>query len=260
MYRRADWDGILAGKARGQPARVLVSPLQKSQSGAATFLGLVDSGEQYWMKVLGNPQGDQVLTNEQIVSAAGALIKAPVRPTALIEIPLEVAGWQYGETERLRPGVAHGSLHLESADLTDLMLYQQLDDNANRQPALLGLWDWCLGEDEQWLYDLADARSIWTFDHGLWIGGGFDWDANSIARTVDTPWSWPLPVIGMNPTAFHQVADTLEGVSVSQIVDVIRVVPLEWGIPDSDLEAVGWMLYRRREPVAMRLRQLAARA
>jgi Protein of unknown function (DUF3037) len=137
---REDWRGALDGTQRAEPTELLIAPLRHSESGAAAFLGLVESGFQYWIKVLGNPQGDQILVTEQLVSAAGRLINAPVRPTALVQIPAELSGWQYAEVHRLAEGVAHGSLNLESADVIDELLYTASDDNAQRQPALAALW------------------------------------------------------------------------------------------------------------------------
>jgi hypothetical protein len=218
----------------------------------------MDSGRRYWIKVIGNPQGDQVLVTEQLVSAAGRLIEAPVRQTAVVQIPEELAGWRYGEFQTLRAGVAHGSLHLESADVIDELLYTARDDNARRQPALAALWDWCLGEDEQWLYDVSEDRSIWTFDHGLWLGGGFGWSGDQLEVDVDTAWPWNGSPEGMDPRAFMSVADRLEAVTQEDLLAVVGCVPLAWDVPQFDLETVAWMLYRRREDVAARLRAIAA--
>ncbi|GAA1592189.1 hypothetical protein GCM10009804_55630 [Kribbella hippodromi] len=231
-----------------------MAPVRTTDSGAAAFLGIAESGNQYWIKPLGNPQGDQILVTEQLVAAAGRLIDAPVRPTALVTVPHELAGWKYGETQRLASGVAHGSLNLPSADVVDELLYTFHDDNQRRQPALAALWDWCLGEDEQWLYDLDDDRSIWSFDHGLWLGGGFGWSGDQLERDVGVDWSWDESVIGMDKAAFHEVADRLHAVTVQQLLEAVACVPTAWQVPQFELETVAWLLYRRRTQVAVRLR------
>ncbi|MBB6567004.1 hypothetical protein HPO96_31200 [Kribbella sandramycini] len=254
MDDREDWRGALDGVRRHEATEVLMAPIRRTESGAAAFLGLAESQRQYWIKPLGNPQGDQILVTEQLVSAAGRLIGAPVRPTALIEIPEELSGWKYGEVHRLSAGIAHGSLNLEFADVIDELLYTSDDDNARRQPALAALWDWCLGEDEQWLYDLRDDHSIWTFDHGLWLGGGFGWSGDQLAHDVAANWWWTEPVTGMDKAAFGDVADRIEAVTAEQLIEVVAGVPVAWDVPPFELETVAWFLYRRRTPVANRLR------
>lgn len=250
--------GALANNARADSSDVLLAPVQTSESGAAAFLGLTESGRRYWIKVPGNPQGDRILVSEQIVSAVGALIGAPVRPTALIEIGPEHAGWQYGEYQRLRPCVAHGSLLLEDAEVSDELLYARADDNARRQPALAALWDWCLGEDEQWLYEPGADYQVWSFDHGWWIGGAGDWTAVDLQQVADRDWTWNETSRHLDGAAFLEVADRLEAVTPNELIEAVCRVPAVWGVSDADLEAVAWMLHRRRGPVASRLRAMSA--
>lgn len=252
------WRGALDGIRRSEPTELLVAPIRTTESGAAAFLGLTENSRQYWVKPIGNPQGDQIPVTEQLVSAAGRLIGAPVRPTALIEIPGELSGWKYGEVHRLAPGIAHGSLNLEAADVVDALLYTSDDDNPRRQPALAALWDWCLGEDEQWLYDLREDRSIWTFDHGLWLGGGFGWTGDQLEHDVDVAWWWNESSARMDKAAFYEVADRLEAITVQQLLSVVACVPVAWSVPQFELETVAWFLYRRRAGVAQRLRTAGA--
>ena len=225
-----------------------------------TFLGLCESGRQYWIKALGNPQGDLVLVSERVVSAVGELIGAPVRPTALVEITEAVAANRPGNLSFLRSGTAHGSLHLEPADVSDDVLYTTSDNNPTRLPALAGLWDWCLGEDEQWIYAPSEDHSLWSFDHGLWIGQGFDWSAADAAALSQQDRRWNNRLRGADPVAFTQVAERIEAVTADEILGAVASVPLTWGISDTDLEALAWVLWIRRQPVAARLRELSARA
>lgn len=219
------------------------------------------SGQRYWLKALGNPQGDQILATERIVSGAGALIGAPVRPVALVEIPDELAGWRYGEVHRLSPGIAHGSLLLERAEVIDELAYRTADDNARRQVLLLALWDWCMGEDQQWLFDTASDLSVWSFDHGFWIGGGEgDWTVDSLERTVDFNWQWQESPFGLDATVFHEAANALEALVPDALLRVVGGVPPEWGVSDPELETVAWFLWRRRTAVADRLRVMAGHA
>lgn len=255
------WQGRLAALPRPSASERLFTPIKPSQSGAAAFQGVVEGGKTYWIKVLGNPQGDQILTTERIVTAAGALLDAPVRPIALIDIPLAFSKWQYRDLTGLPPGLAHGSLALDKAEVVDEMTYRSADDNRVRQVLLLALWDWCMGEDQQWLYDTSADLSIWTFDHGFWISGGEAlWTQESLSRTVDLPWGWRETVSGLSASTFHEVARRLEAVTADDLLRAVATVPTEWKVGDADLEAVAWFLYRRRLPVADRLRAMAGHA
>lgn len=82
------------------------------------FLALAEDDNTYWVKPLGNPHGLTSLIAEQVVAHIGFLIGAPVRPVTLVDIPQTMDGWPYGEGLRVRPGVAHASLHLESHPLS----------------------------------------------------------------------------------------------------------------------------------------------
>lgn len=237
----------------------LVAPLAKSASGANAFLGLGDDGQSYWVKVPGNPQGDTILSAEQIVSSVAQLIGAPARQTSLIEVPQDLAGWEYGQFHKLRSGIAHASLLLPAAEESDELVYSKRDGNPKRVPAFFALWDWCMGEDEQWLFDQANDMSIWTFDHGWWLGGGPGWDAASLEGLVDSDWRWRGGFTGCDPVSFDAVAARLEALSPTEILRAVSHVPEAWGVHDNALESVAWVLYRRREPVAKRLRELAAR-
>lgn len=238
----------------------LIAPVRKSGSGSNAFLGLADDGRSYWLKVPGNAQGDEILSAEQIVAAAAMLIEAPAVKVELIEVPEALSGWEYATFHRLRPGIAHGSLVLDSAEEGDRLVYSRRDGNPDRMPSFFALWDWCMGDDEQWLFDQSKDYAMWTFDHGWWLGGGPGWDAESLATMVDRDWRWGGPVAGSNPEAFEAAAVRLEGVTPQQLIGAVASVPVEWGVSESELETVAWALYRRRGPVAQRLRELSARA
>lgn len=257
MLDRRDWEGVLSGVPRATASVSLVAPLRRSDSGAAAFLSLASDGNSYWCKVPGNPQGDTVLSAEQIVARAGALIEAPIRPVELLTIPPELDGWEYSQFVRLRAGTAHGSLHLpnchegwEDPRVAD-------DENRHRLPLFAALWDWCMGHDEQWLFDMSTEGSLWSFDHGWWLGGGPSWDAESLERLAHRSYRWEHGVRGSDAKQYEAVADRLEAVSVDQVLSVVAGIPDDWGVDDSALESVAWVLWVRRDGVARRLRDLA---
>ncbi|TYL50476.1 hypothetical protein [Agromyces mariniharenae] len=255
----SSWSGVLTGVKRGSATLTARAYRSSYDDGTHASLVLTSNRQPYWIKVLGNPQGDQILVTEAVVSGVGELIDAPVRPTALIEVPPTLAGFEYAKAYRFHAGIAHGSLHLEHAEEGDKILYPRRDGNPSRRACLAALWDWCMGDDEQWLYDLDNDYSIWSFDHGFWFGGdGGMWDTPMLERLVDHPWPWTEATASINPESLTACAARIRGVTAADILRIIARVPLEWGTPNSDLETLGWFLHRRKSGVADRLDVLAS--
>ncbi|SDG79179.1 hypothetical protein SAMN04489810_1304 [Microbacterium pygmaeum] len=228
-------------------------------SGAGAFLGLADDGRQYWVKVPGNAQGNQVLTNEVIVGELGRVLGAPVRERVLVAIPPSVSAWSDFPVRKSDLALlAHGSLHVPGAVDDDELRYTKRDDNARRQAAMAGLWDLCVGEDPQWLYETGAAYSMWSYDHGFWFTTGEgDWDQDVLRRLLATDGSLATLPSGVSRERLREVATVVENLTPEMLLSVMSAVPVEWGTDDRDLEAMAWFLFARREPVANRLRQRA---
>lgn len=255
MLNVSSWKGLLGGVPRREPSGTIRAVLRSYNDGSRASLVLTAAREKYWIKCLGNPQGDLILATERLVSGVGELIGAPVRPTRLLRIPADLAGVQYGPSSFFRESIAHGSLHVEAAEEAYGFLYPRRDHNAQRRAAIVALWDWCMGDDEQWLYDHGNESSLWSFDHGFWLGGdGGDWDPSLLQRLVSTPWEHPEPLPAAARSEASLIADKIEQITANQIVEVLASVPLEWGLDDHALEVAGWFLYRRRIDVAQRMR------
>jgi len=138
------------------------------------------------------------------------------------------------------------------------MRYTKRDDNARRQAAMAGLWDLCVGEDPQWLYETGAAYSMWSYDHGLWFTTGEgDWDQSVLQRLVATDSSLAMLPAGASRERLTETAEAIENLSPETLLSVMSAVPVEWGTDDRDLEAMAWFLYARRSPVAERLRKRA---
>lgn len=254
------WRGLLSGRTRATATVALRAPIRRAQSsGAGAFLGLADDGRQYWFKVPGNSQGNQVLTNEVIVEGVGRLIGAPVCHRALATVPPSVTRWaDYPVRASDSAVVAHASLHVAGAVDDDALAYTRRDDNARRQASLLALWDWCLGDDEQWLYDASNSSSIWSYDHGLWFTTGEgDWTPAVLERMVDLDGTFQAAPPGLDRVRMLEVAQLLEAITPDDLLTVMSAVPVDWSASDSDLEAMAWFLYRRAPGVAERTRRLA---
>lgn len=252
------WAGALNDVARGRAETTLRNPVRKSGGGTGAFLGLANNGKQYWVKVPNNPQGTQVIVNEVVVAGVGDLLGAPVRPTALIAVPDTLQEWRIAPGIPLRGCVAHGSEHLAQAEENDSFEYRGRDDNRSRQAQLIALWDLCMGGDPQWLYDLGNEYSTWSFDHGLWLGGDGYWTRESLIASRDIEWPWEESVAGLDRTSFSAFAHQVEAITPEQVLTVLARVPVEWGTSNEDLETLGWFIYYRRAAAARRLRALGA--
>jgi hypothetical protein len=247
------WIGALATLSRGTPSSTIRAIVRSYDDGTFATLCITDDRKSYWIKAIGNPQGNQILVTECVVSGVGELIQAPVRPTALIEIPAAFDGTKYGPA-RFRAGVAHGSLHLESAEERDELTYFRRDGNPQRRATLAALWDWCMGGDPQWMYDQSADYTLWSFDHGFWLGGdGGDWDAAVLKRLVHRDWSWSEELQGTDPASLAECARTLRSITSDAILSVLAKVPPQWGTSDKDLETLGWFLFARKSEVADRI-------
>lgn len=263
MESLTSWEGSLGRFPRPAATLSLRAPIRRAKSsGAGAFLGVASDNRLYWLKVPGNHQGDQVLVNEAIVQGVGRLLGAPVRERALIRVdPMIASAWDdYPARPSSSPVIAHGSLHVEGAVDDDRLKYTRSGDNPERQARLLGLWDFCVGEDPQWLFETGASYATWSYDHGLWFTTGEgDWDAQVLEQIIDVDASWQSPPPGLSKTAIVAMAGKISALTPDELLGVMSAVPLEWGTGDRDLESMAWFLYRRRDAVAARLQQLAHR-
>lgn len=235
----------------------LVAPLQASRSGSAAFLGLASDERQYWVKVPNNPQGARGLITERIVYGLGELLGAPTPERALVTIPSGMR-WEFSPGLRLRPGLAHGSLNIEPVvEHDEWGTFGGLDHNRERTAAILALWDLCLGEDPQWLHHVSEDMSVYTFDHGLWFGGGADWTLDDLRSVGVRPWNFDLDAGIASAAQLRSTADRLEELTLQDFLAVTNSVPLEWDTSAAEMSALASILYVRVEGVVDRLRDAA---
>jgi hypothetical protein len=240
----------------GLPRLRLIAPLVTTNSGSGTFLGLASDGNKYWIKAPNNPQGSRTLAAEVVVHGIGVLIGAPVRQTALIDIP-DNMNWQYAPARRLKGGIGHASLNVEPAIVSDdWQEFSRHDHNETRQAFILALWDLCMGGDPQWIHQPDHDYTIWSFDHGFWLGGEGDWSAQSLRTTGIRPWVdlefWVASAHGLRDAA--RAVHKLERTSIATVT---QGVPIEWGIAREELRELANLLYLRVEGVVERLAQAA---
>ncbi|MBF4568522.1 hypothetical protein ITJ57_07030 [Plantibacter sp. VKM Ac-2880] len=197
---------------------------------------------------------------EVIVHGLGVLIGAPVRQIALIDVPRDMR-WRFTPQHSLEGGVAHGSLNLESViESDDWSTYSSSDNNRERQAHILALWDLCMGGDPQWLHDVTADYTIWSFDHGFWLGGEGDWDLASLSRRATDPWQYDLDAGVASASGLRSAASGVLSLDRAAVHRIVESIPVEWQIPSDELSQVADILYLRVEGVANRLEHAATRS
>lgn len=244
---------------RPSPTAIASTILRQVNTGCSPMLMSTQvPGELYWVKPQHNEHGQNSLLAEQVVAAVGRYLGAPIPHTTLIEIPDAFSSYRLPNGSLLVPGTAHASRHVESECVEDTeLLYVPKDGNRYRAPKFIALWEWCFGEDPQWLYAQADDYQLWTFDHGLWLGGGGEWEVADLRKTATKVFGWSGPVKGMDSATFAGLADAIESCTVSDLLSMVSAVPVDWGFTDFELIEVARWLDERRESVVTSLRQHA---
>lgn len=255
----ASWASYIVTLMTSTGTVTLVAPLRTGISGSGAFLGVADDERQYWIKPANNPQGPRSLIPERVVARIGEKIGAPVRPVALVTIPPGLQ-FTYQPGYSLRPGLAHGSLHLDETMLVDDWRGKAARDNNRRRAAFIAaLWDLCLGTDEQWLSHFPEDAAIWSFDHGFWLGGEVDLSLAALRRVGDTPWE--IDTLDTASTvALRQAAAEVAALEREDFIEACASVPIEWGTTESEMSELADLLYNRKSGVAERLLQAAERS
>lgn len=260
---RNKWAGAVAGRRVETTFHLRLDAVLESQSdsrgGSLPFKGLATDGEIYWIKMRSNWQSDRVPATEQIISGAGQLIGAPVCESVLLEIPKDFEGERLDNGTVLHSGVVHASRDVGVCAFKKWHEpeFRLQDDNRRRHGGYFALYDWCWGDDMQWLYDLNDDRKTYSHDHGHFLPGAPDWTERTLADSVDVPHELQADGAGLDDTELLAIAARLDSLTQTQLAEVLARIPLEWPVSDQELEFVGAFLDHRRSPVAIRLRTLA---
>lgn len=229
--------------------------LQPSPAGGSgTFLAADSEQAQWWVKPLNNLQGERVTVTEAIVGAVGQMIGAPVCETVVVTLPEALRGWEFRPGHGLEPGLAHACKAVEGAVEDRQLRFRERDDNRARHAGVFALYDWCWGGDEQWLYCETADKKLFSHDHGWYLPEvGETWTEDRLVARVDEPHPLPAPADGMDTAELTRLASRLRGLCPGELARSLQGIPRTWPVTDTELEAVGWFLHRRAEPVAVRL-------
>lgn len=257
------WSGRLVpvnGRAAIPKLRYFVEAAKSSHAGA--FKAIAEDSRQYWIKLPGNPQSDQVLVNDHVVGLLGTILGCPVPEPILVEVVAEAFNswserpkWHGVQATIPHDVTAHASPNVDGViERPDpVPEFSSRDDNSRRHARLAGLWDLCLGDDRQWGYASRNDQSLWSFDHGFWFASHeSDWTTASLRMLVNRPNELELAT-PIRRTDAEDFAERLRRLSADDLVTVMGSVPPSWGAASGDLEALGWFIYSRRRGVIERL-------
>jgi hypothetical protein len=258
-----EWSGLVRARTDTFDDLRMTGPVAPSGgSWSGPFRVIASDGNQYFVKSVDTcPPGQQAsVAIEHIVAGVGRLIGAPVCTTSLIRIPLALAGWEPRPGIPITEGLAHASLALSHCDEQGrpALAARGQDDNRRRHVGAYALYDWCVGADAQWLYDLDRDRTLYSHDHGLYFPPAHQgyWTQPDMIAGVDIPHELPDPRNDLLASAVDEVAAALDAVKRDELASILNSVPSSWPVTDEDLEALGWFLERRAPAVALRVRAL----
>lgn len=234
-------------------AILAVEPSTKGGSGS--FLVRADDGRRYWCKSLNNGQSPRVPITEQIVGRLAESIGVHVCEPRLVQIPAQLAGWEFRPGKHLEEGWVHGSLAVENAVETHQLDHRGDDDNARRHAGFFAVYDWLGGNDPQWLYSSTESNAYYQHDNGHYLGGP-GWTAESLRQTVNHANPLQQATVGLNSEELKRLADALAVMTRQEIADALANMDGIWPIDPAELEAVIDFAEGRRRDVAARLRTL----
>lgn len=129
------WEGLIRDHRQRRGHLTIRMPLQPARRGVAgSFLAQASDGSQWWVKPPGQGRMDRALVTEFVVSRAGEMIKAPVCPGQVVEIPRDLAGWEFKPGGQLREGTGHATLNVKAA-IEERSTLQHRDRDDNRNPS-----------------------------------------------------------------------------------------------------------------------------
>jgi hypothetical protein len=257
------WAGAIAGARRDEAEvsiRAILGPAQPT-SGSQAFPVSDENGDRWYVKAPNNPQGSQILVTEFIVSCVGTLIGAPVCVVRPIRIPPDFEGFQVQNGPMLATGIASASRAI--ADVVEMrphLLHRESDDNARRHAGAFAIFDWCWGDDQQWLIVESDEYRLYSHDHGFYLPpGGQHWTQDALLANVDIPHPLGEPPERLDVDELERLAQVLESLDRIDLQSILAGVPASWAVSDADLEALGRYLDDRAGGVAERMRELRAK-
>ena len=259
MTTSDDWLTQVTGRVDpGSDCLQLVMPLaQGTKGGSGSFPARCSDGQRWFVKPLNNCQGTpRVVINDFLVGRLGVLIGAPVCTVNVVWIGPDHVGWEFRPGHHLELGFACASREIPGVHEGGQLDHRQRDDNARRHVGIFALYDWCWGNDPQWLFDGADDEKTHSHDHGHYFPSGPSWTRADLVASAAVPHPLGHPTNGLVKAEVERVADRLEQISQAEIGAILRLLPSSWPVTDEELAGIGSFLAERAPAVSTRIRVL----
>ena len=239
----------------------VISIMSRPSPGGASgaFLGIDCNSKQWWVKPLNNGLWEQTIVTDYIVGKLGILIGASVCDVAVVVIneDLEDQVFRPASGLKLQAGLAHGSRHLEDAiEKRSNLLHRDRDDNSRRHAGLFALYDWCWGDDDQWLHCGSQDMATFSHDHGLYLPrrqGERGWTVDALEENRETPHMPKWDRTGLDENEIARITTRFRNMSPAEIEEILCTVPSSWPVSDNELTALRNFLICRLGPCADRL-------
>ena len=155
-----EWVALVstASAARPSPVRLVTYRNWIGSSWAFPAAFADASGAEYIVQSPHfGPDWARTLVTEQVVSALGRAIGAPLAEARLVDLPQELLDINRSMLEHLQAGVCHGSRQIANVAQSRFIHVDQ-PENRPRFALLAALYGWVVAADHQFLYELAPAQ------------------------------------------------------------------------------------------------------
>lgn len=207
-------------------------------------LWLCDDNKTYWCKSIeGCHASAETLVNELITYEVGKLIGAPVPEWRIVITPEELLDAKISKTARPSRYPMFGSRQVNAVqekfdEMGDVLDHIERDSNHTRVPHLVALWLLCNAADMQVGYDLTDDFTIWSFDHGAWLG------SDSWNRKLEMPnTAAGRPQIsriprGTSSDAWLDARNSLTSLTIDKLAYIHSLIPPEWNVTYNEIQDI----------------------
>ena len=156
-------------------------------------------------------------------------------------------------------GIAYASADISGAIQGTKLKHSTRDDNRRRHIGAIALYDWCWGNDQQWLYSAVEDQKLYSHDHGWFLPGAeATWDTMDMIQSVNDERRLLWHPQSMDQNWLLYYANQLRVVSATELLGILAKIPVDWPVTDEQLATVSWFLEQRAPTVATRLQHRAS--
>lgn len=88
----------------------------------------------------------------------------------------------------------------------------------------------------QWRYDVSDDWKTYSHDHGHFLPRGTNWTNENLVECVDGEHEIDFHANGLDDTELWRLADRLDSIRQSDLLEILEVIPRCWPVSNRELE------------------------